>query len=303
MRELTELKKLQAMEVEMLREVIRLCRNNGLTFFLHGGTALGAKKYGGFVPWDDDADIGMSRDDYEKFLVVAQNQLDKAYFLQTPDTDQNAPFVYAKIRKNGTEFVEWRVRDIDMHQGIFIDIFPYDNVPDDERERKRQFWNVQMLQRLFVYRQTPNISRKPETAMDFARSILRNMVCRFVKLIPKSWLLAMLQREMCRYNHLPTKMKACLPYPIYMNNYIACEDLYPLRNVAFEGLDLLAPNNLDAYLRNRYGDYSQLPPVESRNGHAPCLVRLDCDDRAANAGEPPAGREVKEGREEVKTNA
>ncbi len=92
-------------------------------------------EHGGFIPWDDDVDIGMTRENYEKFLEIAPEKLKNDYFLQTRKTDKKAPYMYAKVRKNGTVFMEWNKRNLDMHHGIYIDIFPYDNVPDDIKER------------------------------------------------------------------------------------------------------------------------------------------------------------------------
>ncbi len=276
------LQKVQLVELDILREVMRLCEANQIEYFIHGGTALGAQKYGGFIPWDDDIDIGMAREHYDRFLAVAAEQLDKAYFLQTPDTDEHSPYAYTKIRKNDSEFVEWSVRGVAMHHGIFVDVYPYDNVPDTEGARKWQFWSVQFLRRLFVFRQIPNVSRRPLGWLQELRARLRKALYLLArKSVPKRLVLRLLDRQLRRYSHQRTTMKACLFCPVYMKNYIARPDMYPLRLVTFEKLALPALHNLDAYLTNRYGDYSQLPPKETRTGHSPYRIRVPDMEQAS----------------------
>ena len=97
-----EIKDVQRVELDILIKVARLCEERGFTYFIESGTALGAVRHGGFIPWDDDIDIGMPRQDYEKFLDIAQEELGDEYFVQTRKTDPNAPFSFAKVRKNGT---------------------------------------------------------------------------------------------------------------------------------------------------------------------------------------------------------
>ena len=95
------LRGLQLVELEILLEVDRVCRENGIEYFLDGGTAVGAVRHGGFIPWDDDVDIGMTRENYEKFLEIAPEKLKNDYFLQTRKTDKKAPYMYAKVMVPG----------------------------------------------------------------------------------------------------------------------------------------------------------------------------------------------------------
>lgn len=124
------IKQVQAIELEILLEVDRICRKHRISYFLDSGTALGAVRHKGFIPWDDDIDIGMLRDDYERFLSVAQEEMGQDYFLQTYRTD-GTPIMFAKVRKTGTTFVEFRLRKFPINHGLFIDIFPYDYLPQE----------------------------------------------------------------------------------------------------------------------------------------------------------------------------
>ena len=122
-----ELKVTQQNLLDLMITLDGICRKENISYSLHGGTLLGAVRENGFIPWDDDMDIGMLRADYEKFLNVAKEKLNKKYFLQTWDTDEKFALPFAKIRLNGTKYIEHNSKNVDIHNGIYIDIFPYDN--------------------------------------------------------------------------------------------------------------------------------------------------------------------------------
>ena len=100
------LRRLQQTEFEILKEFDRICKKHNIQYFLDSGTALGAARHKGFIPWDDDIDVGMLRSDYEHFLEICPKELEQKYFLQTIETDPGCPCLFAKIRKNGTIYQE-----------------------------------------------------------------------------------------------------------------------------------------------------------------------------------------------------
>lgn len=100
-----ELKELQKVLLDILKEVKRVCDENNIDYFIIAGTALGAVRHKGFIPWDDDIDIGMTRDNYEKFIKIANTKLSEEFFLQTMETEEETPFYFAKVRKNKTKFI------------------------------------------------------------------------------------------------------------------------------------------------------------------------------------------------------
>lgn len=270
----SDLKKLQGIELEILKEVQKICEKNEIEFFIIGGTALGAKRHGGFIPWDDDIDIGMTRENYNKFLEISQVQLNNHFFLQTPYTDINSTNAFAKVRKDNTKFIEWRNRNIKMHNGIYIDVFPYDNIPDAEILRKKQFNKVQRLQKYFVYKQTKELSEKPDGKSANVRSFFRKVIHCIFKLVPMKFLISKLEKEMCRYNHIETRTQACLFFPKYMVECMDNEVLYPIQFVNFENMHVPAPNDIDEYLKTHYGEYMTLPPQSQRVGHKPCILEI-----------------------------
>lgn len=124
--------------LDIMSEVDRICSENSIGYSLIGGSMIGAVRHHGFIPWDDDMDIGMLRQDYEKFISICESRLDKKYFLQTYDSDPKYNYGYAKMLLNGTELVEFGHERTKYRKGIFVDIFPFDTVPNNIGERKKQ---------------------------------------------------------------------------------------------------------------------------------------------------------------------
>jgi len=123
------MEEIHKIQFEMALEVKRICQNHNIEYFLIAGTLLGAVRHKGFIPWDDDLDIGMLRIDYNKFISLAPIEMDKKYVLQTWDTDPGFALPSAKLRKSGTKYIERNSQKANIHNGIFIDIFPFDNAP------------------------------------------------------------------------------------------------------------------------------------------------------------------------------
>lgn len=128
--------RLQGVILIIAREIDRICRDNNIKYFMDGGTQLGAVRHNGFIPWDDDFDIGMRRSEFERFVDVCRISLDsKQFYLETVE-DEGYGFSFAKIHLNNTEIVEDFSKNAKAHHGIFVDIFPYDNIPDASLNRK-----------------------------------------------------------------------------------------------------------------------------------------------------------------------
>lgn len=140
-----EMKQVWFAELQLLEKFIDVCNKHGLSYQLVGGSLLGAIRHKGFIPWDDDIDVGMLRPDYDRFVQLAKNELEAPFFLQTPLTDPGRNIDYVQIRNSATTAID--LRYVDDHntfnQGIFIDIFPIDGVGSDEvlqkQEKQQQF--------------------------------------------------------------------------------------------------------------------------------------------------------------------
>ncbi len=139
------LRQLQHVMFDMLIKVDQICRRNGIQYQLFSGTALGAVREHGFIPWDDDLDIIMLRSEYTRFLEVAADELGPEYYLQAEFTE-HWPMFYSKLRRNGTAFIERYIpKDEQIHLGVYIDIFPCDNLHKSIVLRKLQFWGSKVV--------------------------------------------------------------------------------------------------------------------------------------------------------------
>lgn len=268
-----EIKDVQRVELYILIKVARLCEERGFTYFIESGTALGAVRHGGFIPWDDDIDIGMPRQDYEKFLDIAQEELGDEYFVQTRKTDPNAPFSFAKVRKNGTTFIEWNKRNIKMHHGIYIDIFPYDGLPIEGLDEHID--KCLKLNKLQFKKYIPDRVGVPQKSLKWKLgAAARRMQYYLLKLYPESLLEGKIKKEYMRYDTNPNEHGFCTCFSFVDRIIFPNELLFPPQKINFEGEEFYAPAKLEEYLTLMYGDYNQLPLVEDRVGHRPVEVSV-----------------------------
>ena len=120
---------LQTEELSVLNEIKRVCDRNGIKYYITAGTLLGAVRHGGFIPWDDDVDIVMKREDYERFGRICRAELRPGFFYQSEQTERDYPFGFAKVRKDNTSVREKILDGLEIHKGCYVDIFPLDACP------------------------------------------------------------------------------------------------------------------------------------------------------------------------------
>lgn len=268
-----ELRGVQETELEILTAVDRVCREKGLRYFLDSGTALGAVRHRGFIPWDDDIDIAMPRSDYDRFMKEGQEALGDAYFLQNRRTDPKCPFAFAKVRKRGTVFREWDKRNIDMMHGIFIDIFPYDVLPEEGREEYMD--RCHALNRTLILRMIPDRAAHAEKNIKWILgAAARRAVYYACHLLPLRRLDGQIEREFARYKDQRFDDMAYTCHS-FSKKYVFPEALlFPTQLMTFEGHEFSVPAKCTEYLSLIYGDYMTLPPEDKRRGHRPVEVRL-----------------------------
>lgn len=138
-----EMKKVWAVELDLLNEFARVCAKHHLKWFVYAGTMLGAVRHNGFIPWDDDIDVAMPRIDYEKLCKIADEEFSQPYFLQNEDSDPLFGKVFSKLINLNTTCIEYSDKDSPAKHCIFIDVFPYDHVPDDEHDRDDFFMKLE----------------------------------------------------------------------------------------------------------------------------------------------------------------
>ena len=253
------LRELQLVELELLEQVDAICTKHGISYFLDSGTALGAVRHGGFIPWDDDVDIGMLRDDYERFLRIAEKELDRKYCLQTRDNEPNFGKYSAKIRKRGTVFPEKGSEKL-KERGIFVDIYPFDYTDSNIKKANRHLNKARRMLLLLRFVQTK------ERRGSAAKRILHALSTR---LIPEKKLENRYLRYCAKYAKMPTSNITCFSYRMARdkNLIFSVEEMVPSRRISFEGKEFLIMNHYDYYLRIMYGDYLTLPPEDKRICH------------------------------------
>ena len=253
-------KKLKEIELELFKQFVRICEKNSLRYFVVGGTALGAVRHKGFIPWDDDIDVALPRGDYEKFLSIAQSWLPENMFLQTYITDKNYPNPFAKLRRSDTAFIEKSASRIKMNHGVYIDIFPLDGYSRSGIKGKLFGLKEKILKisvgSVFV---SGNISKNK------FRAIVKKAIVRLLHDYRAS-----VRRLDTMYKKIPYEdaeiianfcgawaEKEVMP-KAYFGDGIEGE---------FEGIKVVLPEKTHEYLTALYGDYMTLPPEEERVGH------------------------------------
>lgn len=263
------LDKIHKVSLRILLVFDKVCRENNLTYFLDSGTALGAVRHGGFIPWDDDVDVGMPRKDYERFLQIAQEQLPEEYFLQTHDTDPAYKRNAAKLRLKGTIMQEFENLPFEEN-GLFIDIFPFDNVPSNKYCAKIYVG----ISRVFArFARFINSSRRH---IQNSSRVLRVMQI-FIRRIPESQIDRMnrVYASYCRlFEYYETGYLTSHFYYMLINNTYIFDNakMLPVREITFEGHSLKIMKDSNYYLRLMYGDYMQLPPENKRHFHLKGMV-------------------------------
>lgn len=266
------LRELHAELHDILGEVVRVCDLAGIPYFIQGGTAIGAHFFSGIVPWDDDIDLGMTRQNYERFLREAPALLAEGYVLQEFTTEPDTPFYFAKVRKCGTRFVEREWVGLPIEEGIYIDIFPYDRIPDNRAAERRQrsrvrFWvNCFTAKSVWLWRWFG----RANNGVVMPKSIASCAAIRLVALVmSKEQIYRRLRRELTRYNNTLASRYNIVRMP---KDMIAVEAIETPERRRFGDMEVWAPSDLETYLRNHYGDIQKWLPEDKRLNHAPeCL--------------------------------
>lgn len=246
-------------QLDLLQNFIQICKDNDLRYFLLGGSCLGAVRHKGYIPWDDDIDVGMPRSDYEKFLMIAQQKLPDYVFVQTHDTDINYPHGFAKLRNSNTTFIESSVKNLNVNHGIYIDIFPLDGTYANKFRYKMQLLKIQLLSK--------SISRvfSLHKGRSLRESVLRTIS--FIYAPSVNYAINKREKLMKKVNFDDATIVAnwCGAWAekeIMPKSYFADGT-----TASFDGIEVVIPKEYDQYLTRMYGDYMELPPEEKRVSH------------------------------------
>lgn len=274
-----ELERLHTELYEILEEIDRVCRKHHIPYFIIGGTAIGALYDQAILPWDDDVDIGMTRKDYNKFLEIAPKELGSSFFLSWIETDPHSPYYFAKVKKNNTLFVEEMFKNVSMHPGIFVDIFPFDRIPDNKLLQRIQHEMAKFLFCCLLGKEVWMWKHfgKCEIAHPTNRGAIPCFLNKVVDtLFPKKVIYRLLVFTQSCFNSWKTQ---------YYNNVMTTTDhvtekcLQQLQPVKFGPLTVTAPHELEDFLRYNYPTLHRYTKEEQEkvNNHYPAVLSFSTD--------------------------
>ncbi len=253
---------LQMVCLDILKEVDRVCKKHNILYWLEGGTMLGAVRHRGFIPWDDDLDIAMFRDDYNRFCEIAPQELKSGYFLQTRKTDPEYPHFFAKVRKDNTMIDLKPFRLLNIHQGIFVDIFPVDRISDKKIFQYIQYQRIKwgILWNLFIEQKIRTRTTEFFLIKPFRKTIIR----------PFSWKKEFFHKQM---EKVVQRYNKKIQEPAWHSSLTAVASMQwvykkewheSFIEVPFEDMTAKIPGGYDELLTNAYGDYMTPPPKEKQ---------------------------------------
>lgn len=251
------LRKAQLRMLHILKVVDSICQKHGIQYVLDGGTLLGAVRHGGFIPWDDDLDITVMRKDLKRLRKILPKELPSDLVYQDCTTDKNFPFLIAKVRDRNSclfEELEWSRRI--KEKGIYIDIIPMEDMPSLTWKKKLDYWYGHCVRGVHHY------ANKKDTLLSAI-------------VLPFSWALVTVTRFVNVFRHAD---QVAHVYGWGAYNSFSKKDLYPIKRMQFEDMQVCVPSNPDAVLSRLFGDYMQIPPENNRNsnGH---IVQIEFYDK------------------------
>ncbi len=262
------LRKLQITELNGLDEVKRICELHNLKYFLIAGTLIGAIRHKGFIPWDDDIDIGMMRSDFDKFIEYCKTDLDKEhFFLQTPSTEKgSADFELARIRLNDTKFVETHRKNLNIHHGIFVEVFPYDDLPDNKLKCLFYSDSFRLLKKAVGLRMGYRYKAK-----NLFNRVIMYILSFFTRFCPLNKMINKMNNYHLKYQNPDSEYVFLIAGGTsYKEERHLRKTVTELSEAEFEGKMYPIPKDYDTFLKEQYGDYMTPPPVEKQVNQ--CLV-------------------------------
>lgn len=262
---MSDLEKLHLALLYIANEIDRVCNKNNIKYTLVGGSLIGAIRHKGFIPWDDDIDLGMTRDNYQKFISACSKDLGSEFELQTYLTDPNYNYGFAKILLRGTDVLELGHEDTKEKKGIFVDIFPFDAVPENNflklKHEKINYALIKLLQQ--------KTGIRANKKWRFGKKVVFFILNTVSKVFSRDFLVKKLQSNMIRYNEIsnPSKLVNLSGVYGYKKETVNAKCFDEYISSKYETTNLMISRQYDEYLRSVFGDYMKLPPVEKRKTH------------------------------------
>ncbi len=256
---------LQKIELEILDEILRLCDKHQLKLVLIGGSCIGAVRHQGFIPWDDDIDLGMPRKDYEKLREICKTELSSSFVFQDFETEPQCGLIFGKIRRKDTTLSENYSYHVPMHQGVWVDIFPYDYVSDDVDTQAKDRKRMALWQNVYIIRCGYAFPENRPKWMKLPYYVAKGLSHMF----PLRFYIRHIKNIMFQYNDAQTNTIYLYGGVYKEKDVLPARVLDSLKTVSFENRKVHIISEYDMYLKALYGNYMQLPPEEKRvaGGH------------------------------------
>ncbi len=261
-----QMKRIWAMELEIVEEFVRVCKENGLKYLIMGGTLLGAVRHKGFIPWDNDIDVIMPRADFDKLLSIGPESFKRPFFFQTPVTEESR-FYSTSVRirnENGTAATPEEF-ELGINCGMSIDVFCLDEIPDQPWKRKcylRQLNVIAKMQRFVIGKQ------KKKGVINRIKHVILNLIYMIVYHSPDAaTLFNLYQKKAGRYSGSGCLKVAHLAFGYHENFIWDKKDWDTPIKMTFEDMELNAPIGYDAILKHQYGDYMRIPDDKSTHDY------------------------------------
>ena len=275
-----EMKKAWAVMLDLLAEFDRVCKKNNIKYYANGGTMLGAVRHKGFIPWDDDIDVMMFREDYDRLMEIGPKEFSYPYFFQNKYTDPESNDFMSKLRNSETLaiFDTEKKTFLKYNKGIFIDIFPIDNVPDNEVEREAFHRNLSLLrEKIFSYGRSIGIF---SDSAHFIEHVVKKCLYYLLKARRKNKqdvYLRMIQEYdvLCsKYKYEKTKFSTTYVFGPFEKLFKYNSDLSDSVEMDFEFMKIPVCAGYDHYLKHEFGDYMKY--VKGTSMHSDIFFVTDC---------------------------
>ncbi len=254
------MKEVWAVQLELLQQLGQVCDRHGLMYFASGGTLIGAVRHGGYIPWDDDIDICMLRQDYDRLLEIAAEAFREPYFFQTAYTDARYSRGHAQLRDSRTTgILQHEAGKFPFHQGIFIDIFPLDGVPDDPADLAVLRRHARLCNRLLSL--TVRYPTNPR------KTAVKNVLHTLLSVVPYRVYYRWLEKVCTRYSQQPTHRVGALTFDADEDKFLFPRHCFRgTVRMPFEHLQIPVPVGFDEVLTIQYGEYRTMRRENSYHG-------------------------------------
>lgn len=268
------LKKLQRVELSILKDFQKIAAENNIEYFAIGGTAIGAVRHKGFIPWDDDIDVCISRKDYKKLSKIIEEEYSDKYTMLSAKTDKHYPILEGHMQLKGTKFVDESSKKLKCDMGIFLDFFIYDNIADDESQRRKQIRNCKIWGKILILRDMafPVLPIKgfAGKVLHLGTALIHYLLILFR--VSHDKLYQKVTEASTEFNNVKTEYIALFRDLYIEESMMKRDDIYPLQTVQFEDTEIKLPKNNDYILTLYYGNYMKLPEESKRVNHAPIVL-------------------------------